>query len=134
MGSRAARTFRHELYHRQGGLCYWCGLPMEVVDYSRASRFRRYPWATTQEHLLPYGHPQRERRWAIVGAHQFCNQLRAQVEWDVFWVYVCNPAMEQTYAAHRLPRRRLVSDLLRQAVAEIAGDALISGPGAHRTR
>jgi hypothetical protein len=110
---------RRRLRTQQGGLCYWCGLPMQVG--ANGSRFRNYPWATTLEHLLPRGHPDHSQPWAVVGAHQLCNSLREQVDWDDFLTFVRGPRLASLYrgSLYRTGRRDLTRQLMRQALRDI---------------
>lgn len=106
---------RRRLRADQDGLCYWCGMPMQLGHDAR--HFTDYPWATTLEHLLPKGHPDHDQPWAIVGAHQYCNLLRARVEWDVFLDHVHSATFAELYRRYR-PRASIYK-LLKKALREI---------------
>ena len=109
---------RRRLLEEQVGGCSWCGLRMGKYDDARIGP--THPWAITIEHLLPRGDPNRNERWAIVGAHGLCNRLRALLEWDDFIAYVRSPTFQQMFQANREWRKKLLHQLIRQALAEVA--------------
>lgn len=108
---------RRELHRSQGGKCFWCGLKMVLTNDARHGGV--HPWAVTREHLFPRETPERGQLWAIVGAHTFCNYLRARVEWDDFFAYVQGPAIHAMVTAHPGGGRRLFRRLLREALDEL---------------
>jgi len=82
MGNRSGnwRKKRYRLFKAQGGLCYWCGTPMQELEFMEAGR--RVPgYACTLDHV-----PSRVLaklngiRCKTVAACQTCNGKRAAEE------------------------------------------------------
>ena len=126
LGIKTGCGRRRELRARQAGNCFWCGLPMTLVDDAR--HFHWHPWATTREHLLVHGDPLYSRPRSIVAAHQLCNTLRSRVGWDEFISLVQSQDYQRLYLETRMPRPNLTRILLKRLEAEAALQSACSAP------
>lgn len=112
MSSHRIQLLRLHAFHRQGGLCYYCGVrmwlssPCELVEHphksKQAARLR-----CTAEHLEPRSAGGRDTEYNIAAACSHCNHTRhrrkapppptvyrqevqrrmAKGRWHVPWVY-----------------------------------------------
>ena len=82
---------RDEAYHRQGGLCWYCGRPMSAASH-------RGPNRRTAEHLLAQCDGGQDVAENIVAACYFCNTTRHRSKTPL------SPQAYQEYVRHRLAK------------------------------
>jgi 5-methylcytosine-specific restriction endonuclease McrA len=75
---RKTRSKRQTLFETQGGLCFYCGMPM-VAEGSQY-----HPLLATFEHLTPKIEGGKDARSNLVLAHRCCNQLRSRQSIESF--------------------------------------------------
>lgn len=63
-------VWRHRLWLRQRGRCYWCGQPIPHNATAGA------PECLTVDHLIPRSRGGTDSPLNLVAAHKVCNELR----------------------------------------------------------
>lgn len=123
---RFSPEFIKTLVSKQSGLCFWCGIPFEELEFSRRKLAKK---KVHLEHLEPFIFAANECRKNLVAACSICNLIKSDLMFDSIYEcrkYIKIQRRKKGYSVG--PNRSKLFDL-RKAFPEEAENPSVLLPG-----